>query len=592
MFCLGKTLKMKQKIINRRQFVFRSFLASSGVVLSTNFISNESRATINKIHVPRNLSKSNFDFGVASFDPTDSQVIIWTRYSSGFRMTEEIVWQVAYDDSFTSILREGKVETDDTRDFTVSIELQNLESNQKLYYRFISLKDRTVSEVGETLTFPKIANEIKLVACSCANYASGFFNVYKEIAKTDADVVIHLGDYIYEYGNNQYGTNEDTKRLNREFVPNHELHTLKDYRKRYKQYRQDEDLKLLHSKKPFICVWDDHEIANDTYREGAQNHSISEGSFSKRKQGAIQAFSEYLPVKTNNNHIIYRDFNLGNLVNLMMLDTRVVGRDKQLCYSDFYDNEGEFDFSTFQSKLFDENRTLLGIKQRDWLIEKVNASKLQWQVLGQQVLMGKMYIPKDLLLEMNRIKSHIKKTGTVQKESLESFKGKLLSFTKLKMRHTLRDSRLTDQERNSVEETLPYNLDAWDGYPVERERIFNTFGDKKIISLAGDTHNAWCTTLSDTLHNLKGEEFATASISSPGLETYLKLGEEEIAKFEQAMILLVNDLNYLNASQRGFMTLRFTQEAVNTDWIFVDSIRSRDYKSVLDKTNEFSLDYT
>ena len=573
---------MKQIGISRRQFIFRSFLASSGIVLSTNFISTGSENILNKIKIPKRLENKNFEFGIASFDPTDSQVIIWTRYSS-FISCPELVWQLSTDADFESILREGKVETDSFRDYTVSIEVKNLPSDSQFFYRFINIKDKSVSDIGETLTFPKNAEQVKIAACSCANFASGLFHVYREIANSDADVVVHLGDYIYEYGNGEYGTNKQTESLGRKFLPDYECIKLDDYRTRYKQYRSDENLKLAHQKKPFICVWDDHEIANDTYSKGAQNHEIEEGDFSVRMRDAIQAFSEYLPVRTADSHKIYRDFNIGNLVNLMMLDTRVIGRDKQLSYPDFFDSKGVFDEKAFSEKLNDKNRSLLGKTQREWLVDKVQSSSSKWQVLGQQVLMGKTYVPKEILYAITKLEIEIKKTGKVSTKAIELLKTQMMEMTKLKARHLFQDPNLSEKQTQRVENVLPYNLDAWDGYPVERENLYQAFGNKKVISLAGDTHNAWYNSLKDAKLKDKGEEFATASVSSPGLESYLSLDTRNIASFEQAMILLVDDLKYLNASQRGFTKVHFTKEKINTEWVFVDDILKENYLSVLDK---------
>ncbi|EDO25615.1 predicted protein, partial [Nematostella vectensis] len=175
-------------------------------------------------------------------------------------------WQVAYDAKFETVFRSGEIITDNSRDYTVAIELQNLEADKKLYYRFFNQEDRSVSVVGETITLPIATDAITLAVCSCANYPAGLFNVYQAMANSSADIVVHLGDYIYEYAQEEYGTNEYTNSLNRKHSPANEIITLNDYRARYKQYRSDKNLQLAHQKKPFICVWDDHEIANDTYK--------------------------------------------------------------------------------------------------------------------------------------------------------------------------------------------------------------------------------------------------------------------------------------------------------------------------------------
>lgn len=391
---------MSQNSLSRRRFLVNSILTTGGLLLAPNFISCTDDSTV--FNIPGDYTSDNFAQGVASFDPTHNQVIIWTRYNTG-KAEVKIYWQVAYDSQFISIFRSGEVITDATRDYTLAIELQNLEADKKLYYRFFNQEDRSVSVIGETITLPIVAESIKLAVCSCSNYPAGLFNVYKAMANSDAHIIVHLGDYIYEYGQGQYGTNTYTDALNRRHEPANEIITLAEYRARYKQYRSDKNLQLAHQKKPFICVWDDHEITNDTYKDGAENHQPNEGSFEARKADAIKAYSEFLPLRSNDTSLIYRNFNIGNLVNLIMLDTRVIGRDKQLEYSNYINASGNFNSTSFQTDWLNPNRTLLGTTQRNWLISQVTSSTARWQVLGQQVLMGKMFIPAEMLLGLGAV---------------------------------------------------------------------------------------------------------------------------------------------------------------------------------------------
>ena len=566
---------------SRRNFIYKSFLASAGIALSANFISCKSEEDF-ILPEEIELKNKNFDHGVASFDPTDNQVIIWTRYTTT-KPSVEIAWQISSDMEFKTILRSGEESIDAKRDYTIAVEVQNLKPDQKLYYRFINTADNTKSVIGETITLPKIANEVKLAVCSCANFAAGAFTVYDAIAKSDADVVVHLGDYIYEYGDGEYGTNANTSLLKRNFQPKHEIVSLGDYRTRYQQYRKDEQLQLAHQKKPFICVWDDHEISNDAYKDGAENHNDGEGDFSQRKKDAIQAFSEYLPVRTSEAHKIYRDFKIGGLVDLIMLDTRVIGRDKQLDYANYYKSDASFDAQKFQMDLLNPKRTILGEEQRNWLIQKVNASSAKWQVLGQQVLMGKMHMPMELIGMLGAILQELKLTKTVSDATKFKFVTLLQELSTIKFRLLKSDPTLSLQEKARVQTVMPYNLDAWDGYPAEREVLFASFGNKKVISLAGDTHNAWSSKLTDLNNKEKGREFATASVTSPGLESYLNIEGGPLQQFEQAITLLTDDLEYLNSSKRGFLKLKFTASEANSEWIFVNTIASTSYNETSDK---------
>lgn len=549
-------------------------MASGGIILAPNIISCSEDDNVQVEYDESQLTVQNFSYGVASFDPSDSGVIIWTRYTTA---NVEIIWEVSTQSDFSSILRTGKITTETSRDNTLAIELTELEADQKLYYRFISTSDNSISVVGETITLPTDATQAKLAVCSCSNYQAGLFNAYDAMANSDADIIVHLGDYFYEYGAGGYGSTAENAFLNRSHEPEGEIISLDDYRTRYKQYRSDTSLKLAHQKKPFICVWDDHEIANDTYKEGAENHDeATEGSFEVRKQNALQAYSEFLPfsrISADDNSLIYRSVNIGNLVNLVLMDTRLIGRDKQLSITDYFTATG-FDTVAFQTALSDPNRSILGTEQRDWVISEISNSSAKWQVLGQQVLMGKMNVPAELLTAFGS----------------PNFATILTELVTIKLRHLNNDPTLTPEEIARVTSVIPYNLDAWDGYPVDREIIYGALNGKKIVTLAGDTHNAWQNTLIAADGSEVGIELATSSVSSPGFETYLgaTVTPELIAGFQEAMTTLIDNLNYFDASRRGFMMTTFTTTEVTSEWIFVDTLLSASYSTEVGYTYSYS----
>ncbi|MDE1207709.1 alkaline phosphatase D family protein [Tenacibaculum larymnensis] len=560
--------------IKRRSFLRNSLLATGGLLLVPNFISCKDD-DIDELPIPDNLAEKNFEQGVASFDPTNSQVIIWTRYNTK-QTSATLIWQIAKDKNFKEVVRQAEVTTDASRDFTVAVEIKDLDAGQKLYYRFVSADDKATSPVGETLTFSESISEVKLAVASCANFAYGYFNVYEEIKKSDADVVIHLGDYIYEYGENTYGSFRTPE-------PKGEIISLDDYRTRYRQYRSDEQLKELHRRKPFICVWDDHEVANDTYKDGAENHQEDEGSFTSRKQSALKAYSEYLPNMTNlvDNSIIYRNLKIGSLVDLIMLDTRIIGRDKQLEYSAFYVENGAFDSAAFQQAWLNPQRTLLGTTQLGWLESELAASNSTWQIIGQQVLMGKMLIPAELLTLLAKLLAEVSATGSASEETFNLLKTSITELVTIKTRALQNDPTLTAEEKARIETVLPYNLDAWDGYFMERERILASFKSKNVVVLAGDTHNAWYSDLKDNSGEKVAVEVATSSVSSPGLETYLGASATDL---EAALGLLIDDLQYGNLSQRGYMKLTVTAAGIQTDWNFVDTVTNKTYSNSIGKT--------
>ncbi|WP_396635070.1 alkaline phosphatase D family protein [Maribacter sp. R86514] len=565
---------MKTTKNTRRNFIQKTLMASGGLILAPNFISCSDDDDLQVEYDESQLTVQNFNYGVASFDPSSSGVIIWSRFNTA---NVEIIWEVSKQSDFNNILRTGKITTEDSRDNTLAIELTELDADQKLYYRFISTTDNSISVVGETITLPTDATKAKLAVCSCSNYQAGLFNVYDAMANSDADIIVHLGDYFYEYGAGGYGSTEENAFLNRFHEPAGEIISLDDYRTRYKQYRSDASLQLAHQKKPFICVWDDHEIANDTYKEGAENHDeATEGSFEIRKQNALQAYSEFLPfsrIAADDNSIIYRSVNIGNLVNLILMDTRLIGRDKQLNIGDYYTATG-FDAQAFQTALTDPNRSIVGVTQRDWIISELNSSSAKWQVLGQQVLMGKMNIPVELLTAF----------GT------ENFGTILTELVTIKLRLLNNDPRLSVEEIARVTTVIPYNLDAWDGYPIDREIIYGALNGKKIVTFAGDTHNAWQNTLTSENETEVGIELATSSISSPGFETYLGANSspELVAGFQEALVALIDGLNYFDASRRGYMMTTFTTTDVTSEWIFVDTLLSESYSTEIG----YSLSYS
>jgi len=315
-----------------------------------------------------------FFHGVASGDPLATQVILWTRITTD-SSTAQVRWRIATDTAISQIIDSGVVQTDANRDFCVKVDVQNLQPNRYYYYEFEYLGQRSIRGRTRTLPVGDVDN-IRLAAVSCANYEAGFFNVYNALAKrNDIDYLLHLGDYIYEYGNGAVSNVRPVEPLN-------EIINLADYRLRYSYYKLDYDLILLHQQYPFICVWDDHETANDAWRGGAQNHSPStEGLWEDRKSYAAQAYYEWLPIRRQDmidSQRIYRNFRMGDLFQLSMLDTRIQGRDQQNGIDP------------------NPNRTILGRPQFDWFCNNMDTSTALWQVVGQQVSMTKMYAPISL----------------------------------------------------------------------------------------------------------------------------------------------------------------------------------------------------
>ena len=527
-----------------------------------------------------------FLHGVASGDPLQTQVIIWTRVTpSDSSARLEVLWEVAKDADFKHITATGKVLTTAAQDFTVKVDVTGLAAGQVYFYRFKSAS--TYSITGQTKTLATQVQSVQFAVCSCSNYPAGYFHVYKEMAKQDVDVVIHLGDYIYEYGMGGYAT-EEAVAMGRTLADdnNAEIIRLDDYRKRYALYRLDQDLQAAHQRHPFIVIWDDHELANDTWEKGAENHqSDTEGDFLERKLAALAAYFEWMPIRPiDDQHIkIYRQFDFGTLVQLTMLDTRIIARNVQLDYANYMTATG-LDIAKFQADLINPARTLMGVEQRNWLLQKLQQSTATWNVLGQQILMSKMFVPAELLMSLAEITA-----GNPSPETLNKITTQITELLKIKARMDAGDPTVSPEEKARLAVTAPYNLDAWDGYFAEREILYGTLAQlkKKVVVLAGDTHNAWASDLSSKDGVLVGVELATSSVSSPGLEKYLSIPMQQLQAFEFAFTSLIEELNYCNLNQRGYLKVRFTAEQVQADWIFVDSIKHKEY--IVDETRSHQV---
>ncbi|MDA9919389.1 alkaline phosphatase D family protein [Porticoccaceae bacterium] len=558
-----------------------------------------------------------FTHGIASGDPLADRVILWTRLIPGNGQHAEIdcQWQVAKDADFKQLVSSGSASTSAARDYTIKVDAGGLEPGSQYYYRF--LRDRISSAVGTTRTLPEgDVSEFRLGVCSCSNYPQGYFNTYRHMANTELDLVLHLGDYIYEYAEGVYANPVATDKLGRQVEPSTEILSIEDYRMRYGLYRTDADLQAVHARHPFVTVWDDHELANDCWTEGAENHNEEEGDFFARARAARQAYHEWMPIRTaeaGDQAPIYRSFKIGNLADLMMLDTRIHGRDRPLNYavdlpmrSGLYhvDASGArlvteeqaaviaadqlqrinlpFDFSTGKpvaitdyqlikdltpeilpeawyylpdserfkiQALIDPGRQMLGADQEQWLDAELQSSKQRaatWQVLGQQVLMGKLRLPA-------------------------------LTDEELRLDETLPEYRpILQMMQTLAADNLPFNLDAWDGYWASRNRVFASLLDHGVnpVVLAGDTHNAWAFNLANDQGQALGVEVGTPGVNSPGLETYLATEPDVLAR---AMQNASAELHAVDTAQRGWSELVLTPEAATNQWHFVSTVLDRDF---------------
>lgn len=524
---------------------------------------------------------ARFDFGVASGDPLADRVVLWAHAApANGQSTVSLTWEVARDAGFTQVVSSGQVQATAAAGFTAKVDATGLSAGQSYYYRF--REGRNNSPVGRTRTLPASGvGSVKMAVFSCANYPAGFFHAYSEAVNQGAEYAVHLGDYIYEYPANGYAS-QDAVALGRVSSPANECLTLADYRARYAQYRSDPDLKRLHASLPLIAVWDDHEIANDAYVTGAENHTEgAEGAFTDRVAAALKVWHEWMPVRTpdmTDLRKIHRSFDFGNLLSLHMLETRLLGRDKGIELPDLVNPATQ---AAALASLSSTSRQILGATQQTWLQQQMAASSATWQVLGQQVLMARMAFPVSILQALDPSNTD----PAAQAAGLQAITDYLTAKATPPGSRTPTQQALLDPALNPQ---LGYNLDAWDGYPVAREVLLgtaNTLG-KRLVTLAGDTHNAWHSDLTLLNGTKVGEEFATPGVSSPGLEEYLSA----IPPANAASIFtgVIDTLKYADTARRGFLLMTFTPTTATGDWWFVSTVKSRSYTAVLGHTAVFN----
>ena len=495
-----------------------------------------------------------FGHGVASGDPLHDAVILWTRVSNASGESVTLNWQVARDEAMTEIVASGVVATDADRDYTVKVDARGLPSDALLYYRF-AIGDK-VSPVGRTRTLPAgSVDTARFAVVSCSNHPYGYFNAYRDIAEhDDLDAVIHLGDYIYEYGLGEYAT-ERAEALGRIPDPPTEIVTLSDYRRRYAQYRSDPDLKAMHGAHPMIAVWDDHELANDAWRDGAQNHGnskdVDEGAWAARREAAIQAWFEWQPVRgkpAGGRTRIYRDYRYGDLLRLIMLDTRIYGRDPQ---PDISGTDGTR--PSILKVLNDGKRQMLGRRQQRWLRKQLKKRGTTWQVIGQQVLLSPLDSPDlEPLLDLSR-------PSYVPLETLQ--RNIALSKT-----------------------NPPVLLDTWDGYPWARRKLLQDIarhGNNTVV-LSGDLHTSIAGNVRlDDAPDATTVEFMGTSVTSPGFAEYLP--ETHRGAVAAATLKQNPDLRYMETDRRGWLRMTFTHEKCVGEWRLLDTITESDYTVSVDR---------
>jgi alkaline phosphatase D len=515
---------------NRRDFFKRSGSAAA-------LLAGASALSLRAVHAASATPSGVFQHGVASGDPLARRVILWTRVTPaagtrGHRLGVQVEYIVATDPALQNIVTVGRAWTNAGRDFTVKVDATGLKPATTYYYRFSAEGEHSAVGRTKTLPFGKTAS-VRMAVVSCSNFAYGHFNAYRRIAeRADLDMVVHLGDYLYEYGSGEYGTA-------RACEPPTEIVSLADYRMRHAQYKRDADSQQMHRQHPLVAIWDDHEVANNSWEGGAENHQpATEGDWATRVANALQAYCEWMPVRVadpTNLRKNNRSFRIGNLVDLIMLEERLNARSQQLT-TNIGSASGYF---TESGAYLDASRQLLGQEEESWLFGELRSSRAKWKVIGQ----GVMFAP-------------LKAQGA----PLAGGGGVFL------------------------------NSDQWDGYQPARDRVFDVLKGTaeapavgNVVVLTGDIHSSWAADLTQDPNNtdvstggynaVTGEgshavEFVGTSVTSPGVS-------DPTGAIAASLKPANPHFKYINLDRNGYMLLDVTEARAVCEWWFVDTVASQ-----------------
>lgn len=510
---------------------------------------------------PSEAAGGIFAHGVASGDPARDSVVLWTRVTTDATEPFPVVWEMAADKDFTDARGKGEAIASAASDWTVKAVAYDLSPGETYYYRF-RVGD-AYSPTGRTRTLPTgPIDKARFAVISCSNFPFGFFNVYDLISRQEGiEAIVHLGDYIYEYGGDGYGGEMGAK-LGRPHDPAHECVTLDDYRRRHAQYKADAASQAVHAAHPLIAIWDDHETSNNSWKDGAENHDpASEGDWQTRKRAALQAYYEWLPIREPEpgraREAIFRAFSYGDLLTLTALETRLMARAQQFEYSDVVPTlKTPEDIERFRNDiLWDPSREMMGAAQSEFVAKTLKdsvASGQPWQLIANQVIMAEVIAPD--------LRPHVTEEDIVELEKQWS-----------SARAFVQSSGLG----------LPTNFDAWDGYPAARERFYDIVeeaGSNGLVVVTGDTHTWWANDLEKRDGSPVGVELGTHSVTSPSPYRKSFLGGKGA---EYA--LLTNKENksvrYLSGEDHGFIDLEFRRDGAHAKFMAVDTIESPSYNA-------------
>jgi alkaline phosphatase D len=560
-----------------------------------------------------------FNHGVASGDPKQDRVVIWTRVSPEQSGDVPVRWIVARNRELTDIVKTGVIAANSARDYTVKVDVTGLRPGAPYFYGFRA--GASESTIGKTRTLPRGSAEVARIAVvSCSSFSHGFFNAYESLAeRDDIDLVVHLGDYIYEYGINGYG-GDVALQLGRVPAPEVECLRLSDYRARHAQYKTEAELQAAHAMAPWVVVWDDHEVANDTFATGAQNHNEGEGQFAARKQAALQAYYEWMPIRDPETgrafEAINRSFDYGDLFSLIMLETRLLARTQPLDYAremPIRQQRWSFTSPTAAVALRDHEADTPGMQRLPAIFEEVGQEMrpvLDWRRAGPmlQTLQAGQSLPAGFFVapDADAIAALLaaperQLTGAVQEQWLSEelarskqagAKWQVIGNQILMAPVLAPDlSRTPPQLAAALERLLPgvtellklsrfpfpLNTDAWDGYPAARARVLASLRANagNALVLTGDTHTAWANEIEDGEGRI-AVEFGTTSVTSPSQsDPFAPAGID----FDAGVRARNPHVKYADGTKRGYLVLTLSREQALAEFFGVSNILSKEYET-------------
>lgn len=548
-----------------------------------------------------------FQYGVASGDPDAESVVLWTQVTS-HDDAAEVTWEIATDSAFENVVDSGAATTTSARDYTVKVIADGLDAGQTYYYRFSY--DGETSAVGTTKTLPAVGVEaVNLAVVSCANFERGYFNPFQVIAEGNYDAIVHLGDYIYEYETRGYSNADST--YTRSHLPRNEIVSLEDYRERYATYHTDEALVAARQSAPMIAIWDDHETANNAFATGAQNHDASEGVWDTRVDYALQAYYEWVPIRepaSGDRKDADRSFEFGDLLDLHMLETRLQARSEEL------ELPGATEVTTrvteivsdvalltqyatalgvspesagFQNALVEAvtgellqatlieaatgSRTMAGQEQLSELIGRIEPSDAVWQVLGTPTQMARLNMPIDYLQGLGEAIAAVGAGAAPDISFIEPYQAAVIAALSGDPSALVAIQQLPK---------MPESFDNWGGFGAEREAIlaYAHANDLNLLTIAGDSHNAWAGDLTLADGTIVGHEFAAPGISAPGFDQVNQL--LDVSQVDDLYPILIDDIRYADFTSKGFLDLNVTRDEVTGIFRYVDTVFDPTYTEI------------